>query len=83
MSKGPWLTVEQRAALIASYVEHGLEATKPLALSYGIKTRTIAMVARREGKRGKPRPKVVKFKKIRTAGDRRWKWAIERGAVVA
>lgn len=80
MSKGPWLTNEQRAALIASYVEQGLDATKPLALSYGIKTRTIAVVARREGKRGKPRPKQVKVKRVR-AIDRRWSWAIERGAI--
>lgn len=80
MSKGPWLSAIQRHALAESYFTLGLEATKHLAASYGIKVRTIAYVARRYGK-SRPRP-VAKPKqpKVRMI-DRRWAWAIERGAV--
>lgn len=81
MSKGPWLTPEQREALIASYTNHGLEATKPLALSFGIKTRTIAAVARRAGK-STPRQRAVIVKR-RPAIDPRWSWAVQRGSVSA
>lgn len=82
MSKRPWITEEQRAALIASYVEYGLEATKPIAISYGISVRTIAYVARRAGKVGKPKPKRNKVRKIRDRTmDRRWQLAVERGGI--
>lgn len=82
MSKGPWLTERQRAAIIASYVDHGLEATKPLAAEYGIKVRTISAVARRDGKTGKPKPKRRKIRKTLVRSmDPRWQRAFERGAI--
>src|SRR5438445_274711 len=62
-----------------SFSSWSLQAAKPLATAFNVHPKYCAKLARKRGLRA-----VVKTRGIRTTfKDRRWQWAIERGAVIA
>jgi hypothetical protein len=75
------VTDDQRELLISTYLRDGYDAAAPLAVEYGVSPRHVAKLLRRRGiknttKRGrKPGSEAGK-------NNPRWRWAIERGAVV-
>jgi hypothetical protein len=80
VKRGPKLTQAQRQQLLASYLEHGFHATRPLAESFGVRAKYLALLARNNGhlnNYGRGDRAVV-----RTENDPRWQWAIERGPVL-
>lgn len=70
------ITAEQREQLVRVYIEGGIRAAGPLAVSMGVSRKYPGILAITSGRRRKGYgPRDTK--------DPRWKWAIERGSVIA
>jgi hypothetical protein len=83
--RGYDITPEQRDDLVRAYVANGTAATAPLAAKYGVCRKYPSILARERGLShcyGDPNSPRVK-KATRADDDHRWRWAIERGAVIA
>ena len=70
------LTKEALNHLLRVYAEEGGDAARALAPSYGVGPKYIRKLACKHGVKVKR-----KRSKAKTNTDRRWQWAIERGAV--
>lgn len=84
--RGSSLTKEQRETLLHAYRDKGFQAAKPLAISFGIAPRYVARLARENGITGnyfRGQLGVMATVKKQKYIDKRWKIAIERGAVTA
>jgi len=81
--RGAKLTDEQRDLLLSTYRDGGYAAAKPLAIEFRVAPRYVARLARDHGiKNNYARGKVSIVKQQRYT-DKRWKWAVERGVVIA
>lgn len=82
------ITPEQRHQLIQVHLHLGYEASRPLCLEFGVARDYAAKMASEANllvptyckRRGAKRS--VKFEVV-DHNDHRWKWAVERGSVVA
>ena len=81
--RGVPLTKEQREELLLSYQNRGFRATEQLAISFGISPQYIARFARMNGlKNNYSRGQLNSIKVKQPAyTDKRWQWAIARGAI--
>lgn len=77
------LTPEQRQELVEVYRAGGYAAAKPLAIQFGVAPRYIARLARAKGVKNNYCRGVVSRVKKHKFTDLRWRWAIERGGVIA
>ena len=81
--RGKRLTEEQRAELLKVYLTGDSKAAKALAAKIGVHEHYLSLIARRNGhfnnygRIGRVAPKPSQ------PNDPRWKWAIERGPVIA
>lgn len=78
------LTEEQRASLLAVYVEQGFSAAQPLAKELGVGPKYATKMALVLGLRPRIRrasKDVQRAARRNTDGDPRWAWAIARGEV--
>ena len=84
-------TAEQRAEILRVYKANGPDACSTLCLSLGLSARYYSKLASEHGvsgRKSKPLTEAQKQKMRATVRkddsyDYRWKWAIERGPVVA
>lgn len=85
------ITIEQERQLLEHYLVHGLKATAPLCIEFGVNPTYASCIASASGRR-RPRYRAgTKYKSRKPAGkfdpkdwnDHRWAWAIERGPVLA
>lgn len=79
--RGIDLTPEQIDNLVRAYVAGGRKGSENLAAEYGVGRSYPTVLARMRGLRCGPVAPTRKHSK--TEEDRRWGWAISRGAVVA
>jgi hypothetical protein len=79
--RGHPLTKRQIEELLSSYRNMGLQATKQLAISFGIAPRYLARLARRNGYANNYQYGRVYVRKS-SWQDPRWQRAIERGAIL-
>jgi len=83
MKGGPKLTPVQRQQLLKCYLEHGFQAARPLAESFGVRAKYLARLARNNGHTNNYQRKHRTAVRKATPHDPRWQWAIARGPVVA
>ncbi len=81
--KSTRLTTEQRDLLLSTYRDKGFTAAKPLAIQFQVAPRYIARLARDHGIKNNYTRGKVSLVKQQKYTDKRWRWAIERGSVVA
>lgn len=83
--RGIPLTEDQRDELLTSYRNRGYQATKQLAISFGISPRYISRLARRNGFHNNYSLGQINSIKVKKTAytDKRWRWAVERGQVIA
>lgn len=80
--RGKRLTPEQIRLLMDTYRHHGYAAAKPLAIQFGVQPRYVASLARVYGIKHHSR-EVVAMVTTQKYTDKRWRWAVERGAIIA
>jgi hypothetical protein len=87
----PKITEAQRLEIIRVYKTEGVQAATELCLRYGVSARYYSKLASERGvacRKSKPlteeqKAEMRKIKRMDDSYDHRWRWAKERGAVVA